>query len=336
MELQLADWEKSLLSLAYEGRHNVRSENLTPIFEPELLHRAYTHCEQMTAQHSRSFFLASALLPAQKRQAIRSLYAFCRTTDDTVDNSNENSEEQLKAWRKRSLSGQPSPTDAVATAWAHTRLRYQIPKRYAEQLIEGVARDLSQNRYETFDELTQYCYGVASTVGLMSMHIIGYKGEQAIPYAVKLGVALQLTNILRDIKEDWAMDRLYLPLEELDFFRLAETDIAQGRVDERWQAFMKFQINRARRLYAEAWPGIALLAPEGRVAIAAAATFYRGILDDIERHHYDVFSRRAYVSGGQKLRMLPRLWWTVSVWPTLAWRPQFSPAVGSSSSQTAN
>lgn len=336
MELQLSEWEKSLLSLAYEGRHTTRSEGLTPTFELELLHQAYDHCTRMTAQYSRSFFLASRLLPAEKRQAIRSLYAFCRTTDDMVDSPGENTEEKLKVWRKNSLSGQPSPTDIVATAWAHTRARYQIPKRYAEQLIEGVARDLYQKRYRSFDELTQYCYGVASTVGLMSMHIIGYEGERAIPYAVKLGVALQLTNILRDIREDWEMGRLYLPLEELDFFRLGESDIAQGRVDERWQAFMKFQINRARRLYEEAWPGIALLAPEGRIAIAAAATFYGSILDDIERHNYDVFSRRAYVSGWQKLRMLPGLWWDVSARPALAWRPRLSPAVGASSRQAAN
>lgn len=336
MELQLSEWEESLLSLAYEGRQTTRSEGVTPTFEPELLNQAYDHCTRMTAQHSRSFFLASRLLPAEKRQAIRSLYAFCRTTDDMVDSPGENTEAKLKVWRKNSLSGQPSPTDVVATAWAHTRARYQIPKRYAEQLIEGVARDLYQKRYKSFDELTQYCYGVASTVGLMSMHIIGYEGERAIPYAVKLGVALQLTNILRDIREDWEMGRLYLPLEELDFFRLGETDIAQGKVDERWQALMKFQINRARRLYEEAWPGITLLAPEGRIAIAAAATFYRGILDDIERHNYDIFSRRAYVTGWRKLRMLPGLWWTVSIWPALALRPQFSPAVGSSSRQAAN
>ena len=143
----------------------------------------------------------------------------------------------------------------------------------------------------------------------MSMHIIGFEDDEAIKYAVKLGVALQLTNILRDVAEDWQNGRLYLPQEDLDVFGLAESDIDNGIVDDRWRNFMRFQIARTRQLYEEAWPGISMLAPEGRVAIAAAAEFYRGILEDIETHDYDVFSRRAHVTKWGKLRRLPRLWW---------------------------
>jgi phytoene synthase len=199
--------------------------------------------------------------------------------------------------------------ELVAVAWAAARSQYHIPPRYAEQLIDGVARDLVQKRYQTFDELAAYAYGVASTVGLMSMHIIGFAGPEAIPYAIKLGVALQLTNILRDIGEDWHSGRMYLPAQELAAFGLTEWDIAIGKTDRRWRDFMRFQIDRNRRLYDEARPGIALLNRDGRFAVAAAGELYRAILTDIETHDYDVFSRRAHVSGLSKLSKLPSLWW---------------------------
>ncbi len=176
-------------------------------------------------------------------------------------------------------------------------------------MIDGVARDLDQTRYTTFDDLAAYAYGVASTVGLMSMHIIGYHGAAAIPYAIKLGIALQMTNILRDVGEDWQAGRVYLPAAELADFDLSEDDLARGRVDDRWRAFMAFQIERNRRLYAEAWPGIQLLPPDGRFAIAAASELYRRILDDIEAHDDDVFTRRARVSTSRKLFGLLQLWW---------------------------
>jgi len=150
---------------------------------------------------------------------------------------------------------------------------------------------------------------VASTVGLMSMHILGFTGEEAIPYAVKLGVALQITNILRDVGEDWRAGRVYLPAEELAAYGLSEEDVAAGRVDDRWRKFMRFQIDRNRRLYAEAWPGVPMLSKDGRLAVTAAADFYRAILGDIEAHDYDVFHRRAHVSSWGKLRRLPGLWW---------------------------
>jgi phytoene synthase len=184
-----------------------------------------------------------------------------------------------------------------------------MPLGYASQLIDGVARDLEQTRYATFDDLAVYCYGVASTVGLMSMHILGYESEEATPYAIKLGVALQLTNILRDVAEDWRRGRLYLPLDELAAFGLSENDIAQSQVNERWRSFMRFQIERTRRLYAEAEPGIALLHRDGRFSTAAAAGLYASILDKIEQQDYDVFSQRAVVSGWGKLSRLPGLWW---------------------------
>lgn len=309
MSLQLHTWENTLLSLAYEARQSSVRPFINFAHSQARLTQAYAQCEAITAQYSRSFYLASGLLPSSKRRAVRALYAFCRTTDDIVDCPGRDVETALTRWRQHVSLVEPPADDMVAIAWADTRAHYNIPQRYAEQLIDGVARDLHQTRYTTFAELAAYAYGVASTVGLMSMHIIGFAGPEAIPYAVKLGVALQITNILRDVGQDWQLGRVYLPQEELAAFGLSEADLAAGRVHARWRAFMKFQIERNRQLYAEAWPGIALLNREGRFAISAAAGLYQAILDEIEGHDYDVFNRRASVSGWSKLRRLPGIWW---------------------------
>jgi phytoene synthase len=306
--MQTHSWERPLLSLAGEAAYPSAVAWGNSEHPAADLAGAYAYAESLTAFHSRSFHLASRLLPDAKRRAVRALYAFCRVSDDIVDNPNANPEGELAEWRQRALAARPPSYDPVALAWADTRQRYRIPPRYVEQLIDGVARDLDQNRYATFDELAAYSYGVASTVGLMSMHIIGFSDSAAVPYAIKLGVALQTTNILRDVGEDWRAGRLYLPLEELAAYGLAEEDLARGRVDDRWRDFMRFQIDRNRQLYREAHPGISMLDPDGRLAIAAASDLYSAILDDIERHDFDVLNRRAHVSTGRKLRMLPRIW----------------------------
>lgn len=308
MQEQQMLWERKLLALAFEG---LEHELPAPPVEtsPELLAQAYAHCDEIAVVHSRTFSMASRLLPQAQREAARALYGFCRITDDLIDRASGDLEAGLAEWRACALVSPPPCDDPVALAWADTRHRYRIPARYAEQLVVGVAADLYKVRYGSFEELAVYCYGVASTVGLMAMHIIGFSGRDAIPYAVKLGVAMQLTNILRDVREDWNAGRLYLPQAELAAFGLSEDDIAAGRVDERWRAFMRFQIERNRQLYAEAMPGIAKLHPSGRYAIAAAAELYRAILDDIEAHDGDVFSRRAHLSTWAKIRRLPGIWW---------------------------
>ena len=302
-------WEQNLLSLAQEAHVPAASAQARPAADAARLAEAYDYCAALTAIHSCSFSLATRLLPAGKRRAMRALYAFCRVSDDIVDRPGPDAEQRLDEWKLKTFSAQPNDDDLVALAWADTRQRFAIPPRYAEQLIEGVGRDLVQTRYETFDELAAYAYGVASTVGLMSMHIVGFSGPQAIPYAIKLGVALQITNILRDVGEDHRAGRVYLPTQELADYGLSEADLAGGQVNERWRRFMRFQIQRNRRLYAEAWPGIAMLHKDGRLAVAAAAGFYQEILSDIEAHDYDVFKRRAHIGGHAKLRMIPGLWW---------------------------
>lgn len=310
MAIQTAAWENRLLAWAHEafaspvvGSHIVSSD--------QALQSAYAYCKQITQLNSRTFYLACGLLAPEKRRAIYAMYAFCRSTDDLVDKAQQhvNVEQLMGNWRGRLANYHPSAHDPVPLAWADAQRRYNIPHGYADQLIEGITRDLRQNRYESFAELTEYCYGVASTVGLMSMHVIGFRDKAALPYAVKLGIALQLTNILRDVGEDWRSGRLYLPQDELEEFGVSEAAIAEKRVDKAWREFMRFQIARARQLYAEAQPGIAMLDADGRFAIGAAAGLYRAILESIEANDYDVFRQRAYVSAWGKVRRLPAMWW---------------------------
>ncbi|MCB0101245.1 MAG: phytoene/squalene synthase family protein [Anaerolineales bacterium] len=309
MEAQ-ANWESQLLSLAGNITHPSKHPFFSYWAGDASLRQAYKHAEAITASHSKSFYFASNLLPEEKRSAVRALYAFCRTVDDIVDEveSKKDRDFELAYWRSIVNTASFSTDDLVATAWADTLVRYHIPRHYALQLIDGVARDLVQNRYQTFDDLATYCYGVASTVGLMSMYIVGFKDKDAVPYAIKLGVALQMTNILRDVGEDFRNGRLYLPREELVTYGIREEDIAEGRVTDNWRQFMRFQIDRTRQLYAESWQGIKLLEREGQLAIGAASIFYQGILDVIEKNDYDVFSRRASLGALGKLAKIPAVW----------------------------
>jgi phytoene synthase len=301
-----ASWEHRLIELAGNAPHP-RSAPLFSYWAGDIgLEKAYKKCASITAQHSKSFHIASGFLPEEKRAAVRALYAFCRTVDDVVDTSSIAERDlSLDYWRRQietpSISNHEDP---VAAAWSDTLIRYHIPRHYALQLIDGVARDLSQTRYATFEDLSTYCYGVASTVGLMSMYIIGFSSTEAVPYAIKLGVALQMTNILRDVGEDYRNGRVYLPQDEVSAFDVNESDLAAGIVTEQWRELMRFQIDRTRKLYEESWRGIRMLERDGQTAIAAASNLYSGILDVIERNDYDVFARRASLSAWGKMSRL--------------------------------
>jgi 15-cis-phytoene synthase len=304
------EWETVLLEKARAGLAHRIATTREHLIQSDLLKKAYAYCNEVTRQHSRTFYMASALMPPAKRNAIRALYAFCRACDDLMDcPTSENPLEDLERWRMKTSRLHPDETNLIALAWHDTRLTYSIPSLYAEQLIEGVKMDSHQKRYQTFAQLTEYCYGVASTVGLMSMHIIGFRHHYALAYAIRLGVALQLTNILRDVGEDYRMGRLYLPREELLTYGIREEDIAAGRVTENWQMFMNFQIERARELYRTSLPGVKLLDKSGRFATYAAGILYACILDEIEKNDYNVFTRRAHTSTWTKLKNLPDIWW---------------------------
>ncbi len=306
-------WEKTLNEWAFDAINRSKKEMYTIKANQEKIDLAYNRCSEITKENSKTFFMASSLLPKQKRQAARSLYAFCRVTDDLVDCGNHDLMSALDLWRNQNHNSHEEQKDEVTLAWANTRKRFNIPKHYGEQLIQGVSQDLTKTRYENFDELAQYCYGVASTVGLMAMFIIGFKNEKAFPYAIRLGVALQLTNILRDVGEDWQRGRLYLPKDELEHFGISEEEISVGMITDKWRDFMRFQIERNRRLYTESLPGIALLNKDGRFAIGAAGELYQAILNEIEFNDYDVFSKRAFVKPSLKIRMLPSIWYRSSL-----------------------
>jgi phytoene synthase len=307
VELAATHWEDRLIDEATAALSDRQRRSAAPPETPALA-AAYKACAAITSANSRTFYLASALLPRRKCRAMRALYAYCRTTDDIVDRPGPDAPQELEQWRRLTLDDRRAGDDPVGLAWAHIQAEYRIPLAYAERLIEGAQQDLRRGRYATFADLAEYCYSVASTVGLMAMHITGFSGPQAVPYAVRLGVALQMTNILRDVAEDWSRGRLYLPLDELASFGLEAADVAEGVVDDRWRAFMRLQIDRNRQLYDRAVPGISLLHRDGQVAVAAAAQLYAAILDDIEAHDYDVFNRRAHLSGCAKLRRLPGVW----------------------------
>jgi phytoene synthase len=328
-------WESQLLALAQEALHPAVPRTPVPISDTTILQRAYMECEAIIAEHGKTFNLATSLLPPGRRRAVRALYAFCRIADNIVDCTQEAvevREARLAAWRYKSTTASPPHDDLVALAWADTRLRYDIPYTYCEQLIDGVSRDLHQQRYETFDNLVTYAYGVASTVGLMMLRIIGtapgFTEEEAMPYAIKMGLALQLTNILRDVGEDRRTGRVYLPADELQAWGLSEimrnvefgtrndpnpiiphSEFNIPHSDERWHDFMRFQVERNRALYREAWPCIRMFDKDGRFCVAAMCSLYSAILDDIEAHDYDVINRHAHVNTLSKLRRLPGIWW---------------------------
>ncbi len=285
---------------------------------------AYAQADRITRRNSQTFYTATALLPREARRAVRALYAFCRATDDLVDRQGATAADVAR-WRTAVNRPAGEQADPVLLAWALTRARFDVDRRHEAELIDGVAQDLSQTRYATWAELERYCYLVASTVGLLAMPILGLargaRLEAAAPYAIKLGIALQLTNILRDVGEDAAHGRVYLPHGDLARFGLTDADILRGAHDARFIALMQFEIARARQLYVEALPGVALLSPAARPAVGAAALLYRAILNRIEALGYQVHSQRASTSARQKLLMLPGVLWQVATQAP----PQFAP-----------
>jgi 15-cis-phytoene synthase len=260
-------------------------------------------CAAVARSHGRSFFLASHCLPPDRRRAIHATYAYCRIADDIADLSADTASAALAldAW-ERQLS---APTHPVAVAFAAARAQHRVPVAPARDLIAGVRMDLGPCRFATWDELRRYCYHVAGTVGLMLAPILGCQDEAALPHAVDLGIAMQLTNILRDVGEDARRRRLYLPLDELAAFGCDPEAILCGRPNGRFRELLAFQVDRARDLYVQARRGIRALSPAGRLTTLAASEFYATILTAIEERDYDVFGARAYVPNGRKLAALP-------------------------------
>ncbi|MDX2100831.1 MAG: phytoene synthase [Leptolyngbyaceae cyanobacterium bins.59] len=282
---------------------------------------SYERCRQITAKYSKTFYLGTLLMPEAKRRAIWAIYAWCRRTDELVDGpaASLTTDDTLDSWEKHLESlFAGHPQDDLDVALVDTLQQFCLEIQPFRDMIEGQRMDLYRSRYETFEELNLYCYRVAGTVGLMTTPVMGVDlssastpwGRQKPIYtpvqeAVALGIANQLTNILRDVGEDARRGRIYLPLEDLARFDYTEADLMNGIVDDRWCRLMQFQIQRARQFYIEAEEGISCLSQDARWPVWAAMLLYSKILDVIERNGYDVFSRRAYVSGVGKLMCLP-------------------------------
>ena len=307
-----------------ERAADLRVSSTFPSWESSVmgLDRAFDRCAAITRQHSKTFHLSTSFLPKAKRAAVRAFYAFCRTTDDIVDvlpGDDQARQAHLDAWRQDARRTWQDQTDPVLAAWAYVRDAYDIPRRYVEELIDGCKMDLTIMRYASWDELRQYCYHVASTVGLISMHIIGLNGgdlalfERSQASAAELGIALQLTNILRDVGEDLRRDRIYLPAEDLRRYGYTEDDLRHGIIDDRFRALMRFEIDRAQVMYQRGLPSIASLSSDGRLAVGAAILLYRDILDKIVANDFDVFSQRAHLTLADKLCRLPHIAWQVSL-----------------------
>jgi 15-cis-phytoene synthase len=261
-------------------------------------------CQSTARKHGRSFFLASRLLPPARQRAVLAAYAYCRIADDIVDRTQADGMgstlAQLQEWEAQ-LSW---PEHPIAIAFASTRDRFDVPERAVHELFAGLRMDLTISRYGTWEELRVYCYHVAGTVGLIVAPILGCRNPNALVHAAELGIAMQLTNILRDLAEDASLGRLYLPLDELERFGLDAEAIIGGHRGPRFPEFMQFQIGRARALYASALTGVSALAPSGRFATLVASQLYAEILREIERLNYDVFTTRAYVPPSRKLKKM--------------------------------
>jgi phytoene synthase len=265
----------------------------------------------VTRQSNTSFYYSFSLLPREKREAIHTVYAFCRYTDDIVD---EESDERrkialLRKWRMelglalRGTSSYPVLNQLNATA-----RRFNIPVDHFYDLIRGVEMDLTKTRYETFEELKEYCSLVASSVGLMCRQIFGYKNESTKDYAIKLGIALQLTNILRDVKDDAKKGRIYIPREDLRRFGYTEDDLFHFRYTPEFVNLMRFEVRRASDYFDSAR---AVLRDEDKYFFFAARimwSIYAHTLHRIELRHYNVFERRISISRFLKLLITFRYW----------------------------
>jgi phytoene synthase len=286
------------------------------------LEEAYEACRQETAEWAKTFYLGTLLMPPAKRRAIWAIYVWCRRTDELMDSpeaqacSSRELSERLDAWEQRTRQlFQGEVRDGLDRAMVDTLERYPQSLQPYLDMIEGQRMDLVKTRYATFSELKLYCYRVAGTVGLMTQEVMGLDpAYTSAPWserpdtseaAVALGIANQLTNILRDVGEDRGRGRIYLPLDDLERFGYSEAELLAGTLNANWRALMAFQLQRARDWFARSEAGVRWLAPDARWPVWASLRLYRGILDVIERHDYDVFNKRAYVPRAGKLLDLP-------------------------------
>jgi len=289
------------------------------------IENAYRYCRQISKHHAKTFYLATLFLPKRQQNPIFAIYALLRTVDDLVDLAEDkltnglitrqeiNGMLESRKTRLKSCYRGEVANDPIMMAWHDTLKTYPIPIELPLDLMDGVAMDIEFRTFETFDDLYVYCYKVASVVGLMTSEIFGYSNRQALQHAIDLGIAMQLTNILRDIGEDIDRGRIYLPMEDLRRFSYSEEEFKQKTMNRNFVELMKFQIERARGYYRSSEKGIPMLERESRFAVMVSSENYSNILKAIEENNYDVFSRRAYRSFYQKISTIPAIWYKTRV-----------------------
>ena len=275
---------------------------------------SYAHCRRVVRQAGSSFSYPMLLLPRDKRRSMYALYAFLRHSDDLADadTSQEQRRQALAAWRvalNQGLSGDAHHT--IFPALADTIRRYDIPRQYLDDVLDGVEMDLNVQVMETFAELEKYCYRVASAVGLACIHIWGFDGQDALQSARNCGIAFQLTNILRDLKEDARRGRVYLPLEDLQRFGYSLDDLRQGRTNAQFFRLIDFQIGRAESFYERSSSLVHDVHPDARRVLQAMVRTYRAILEKIKRSRGDVFQQRLRLSGWRQTWIMVSSLWNV-------------------------
>lgn len=271
----------------------------------------FDYCQQKAAASGSSFYYSFLFLPPERRRAIMALYAFCREVDDVVDETPDMQIAQTKLdwWRKETAEIHGgTPTHPVTRALAEVVKTIDLPRERLLEIIDGMQMDLQQTRYLDFKGLELYCYRVASVVGLLAAEIFGYTDPQTLKYAHDLGIAFQLTNIIRDVGEDARRGRIYLPIDELQRFEVTAREITDATYSDRFRALMQFQVERAERHYAQA---MALLPPADRKSQRAGlimAAIYRATLDEIKAEGYKVLTQRTSLTPLRKLWIAARVW----------------------------
>ena len=269
------------------------------------------YCQERTAKSGSSFYYSFLLLPPERRRAIMAFYAFCREVDDVVDETADSAVAAVKLnwWRQevqRIAEGQPE--HPVGQALQAVSRQFNIPRELLLEIIDGMEMDLTQSRYLDFKGLQLYCYRVASVVGLIAAEIFGYQDRQTQKYAHDLGIAFQLTNIIRDIGEDARRGRIYIPMDELKQFNVPAADILNARYSDNFTALMRFQVERAEQYYQQAFAHLPAIDRKAQRPGLVMAAIYRTVLDEIQRANFQVLHQRISLTPVRKLWLAWKTW----------------------------
>lgn len=283
------------------------------------LARSYDHCAEIARREARNFYYAFLVMPREKRRAFYAIYAFLRHSDDISDDVTETAgiearRNALETWRRRltaALEGDYGGSELLP-AFHDAVQRFAIPPELFYELIDGAEMDLASVRFRTFDDLYRYCYRVAGVVGLMCLRVFGYSAAdeaEAHRRAEACGIAFQLTNILRDLREDAALGRVYLPQEDLERFEYPCEQLLEAQGGEAYERLVQFEADRAAGYYREAHPLLKLISPDCRPALWAMIALYGGILAQMRRARFPMLQRRVELSDMEKVHILARAWW---------------------------